>query len=353
MAAVDRVAFISHSSTDKQFGEEVCRFLEANDIACWIAPRDVMPGKNYGAAILEAIAECEIFILLLSSSSNKSGQVVREVERAASSNSIIIPVRIEDVHPSHDLEFYVSAAHWLDALTPPLEKHLQSLLRAIQSWQKGEQPARTEPDRIAIHHAAPAAPKTISRTPLIIAACAIAAAVVVGLFLYRMKPLATTTSRPAEAPAPAATGPPVSNTGWEITGSSQHDNHAAAMAFDGNANTSWVTDTDGIGQTLKVNFKAPVSLTSVSIVSGNAKDPEHYQANNRPWTMRLKWADGTTQVISLDDKMGAQHFALQHRAPTDSITFEILSIYPGSRNNWAAISEIAFNRDASDAATDR
>src|SRR3982074_533639 len=102
---MSRTVFISHSSDDKAIGEEVCRFLEKNGIGCWIAPRDVMPGKNYGAAILDAIDECRVFVLILSGHSNKSGQVVREVERAASTDSIIIPFRIESVAPSRDLEF--------------------------------------------------------------------------------------------------------------------------------------------------------------------------------------------------------------------------------------------------------
>jgi TIR domain len=76
-----RTVFISHSSKDKAIGDEVCRFLEAKGVSCWIAPRDVTPGKNYGAAIVEAINECAVFVLILSDDSNKSGQVVREVER--------------------------------------------------------------------------------------------------------------------------------------------------------------------------------------------------------------------------------------------------------------------------------
>jgi hypothetical protein len=131
-----RTVFISHSSEDKATGDQICRYLEKHGVLCWIAPRDVTPGKNYGTAIIDAIDECKVFVLLLSSRSNKSGQVVREVERAASNNSIIIPFRVEDVKPSRDLEFYVSSAHWLDASTKPLEKHFGELLNAIKDWQR-------------------------------------------------------------------------------------------------------------------------------------------------------------------------------------------------------------------------
>ena len=133
-----RTVFISHSSQDKKIADAVCNFLEKHGVLCWMAPRDITPGKNYGAAIIDAISECEFFVLILSSLSNDSQQVVREVERAASTQSVVIPLRVEAVQPSKDLQFYVSSSHWLDAVTPPLDQHLMELLRAIEGWQKDE-----------------------------------------------------------------------------------------------------------------------------------------------------------------------------------------------------------------------
>jgi hypothetical protein len=133
-----RTVFISHSSQDKKIADAVCNFLEKHGVLCWIAPRDVTPGKNYGAAIIDAISECDFFVLILSSLSNDSQQVVREVERAASTQAVVIPLRVEAVQPSKDLQFYVSSSHWLDAVTPPLDQHLMELLRAIEGWQKDE-----------------------------------------------------------------------------------------------------------------------------------------------------------------------------------------------------------------------
>lgn len=133
-----RTVFISHSSADRQIAEKVCAYLEQNGVPCWIAPRDVTPGKNYGAAIVDAIDECRVFVIILSSRSNKSRQVMREVERAASTDSVILPFRIEDVMPSRELAFYVSAAQWLDAAKYPVEEQFDELLTAIQDWQKAE-----------------------------------------------------------------------------------------------------------------------------------------------------------------------------------------------------------------------
>jgi TIR domain len=142
---VKRIVFISHASADKAIADRVCDYLEKHGVACWIAPRDVTPGKNYGAAIVDAIDECRVCVLLLSAQSNKSRQVVREIERAASSDSVILPFRIEDVQPSRDIAFYVSSAHWLDATKHPVEDQFDELLAAIQGWQKAESGADQSP----------------------------------------------------------------------------------------------------------------------------------------------------------------------------------------------------------------
>jgi hypothetical protein len=91
----------------------------------------VLPGIPYGEAIIEAIESSRMMVLVFSARANNSPQVMREVERAVSKGIPIIPLRIEQVPPSKSLEYFISASHWLDALTPPLEKHLQSLAQTV------------------------------------------------------------------------------------------------------------------------------------------------------------------------------------------------------------------------------
>src|ERR1700745_3765684 len=76
--------FISHSSKDKPVADAVCARLESRGIRCWIAPRDVEPGRPYGEAIINAIHNCRIMVLRLPSSANNSIHIAKEVERAVS-----------------------------------------------------------------------------------------------------------------------------------------------------------------------------------------------------------------------------------------------------------------------------
>ena len=123
--------FICHSAKDKRIADVACAALEQRRIPCWIAPRDILAGEEYGKSIIEALASCQIVLLIFSAHANDSPQVRREIERAVSKGKIIVPFRIEDVMPSDAMEFALSNTHWLDALTPPLERYLLELCDTI------------------------------------------------------------------------------------------------------------------------------------------------------------------------------------------------------------------------------
>lgn len=119
--------FISYSKKDKLVADAACVMLEARGIRCWIAPRDVLPGMDWGGSIINAITESRVMVLIFSSSANVSAQIKREVNQAIEKEVSVIPFRIEDVTPSGALEYYLDVTHWLDALTEPLEQHLEKL----------------------------------------------------------------------------------------------------------------------------------------------------------------------------------------------------------------------------------
>jgi hypothetical protein len=72
-------AFISYCSEDKKIADAVCGTLEANKIRCWIAPRDVGPGRTRSSAIVIAIRESAVMVVIFSKHSNASPQVLREI----------------------------------------------------------------------------------------------------------------------------------------------------------------------------------------------------------------------------------------------------------------------------------
>ena len=85
--------FISHASEDKPTADAVCARLEADGIRCWIAPRDILPGTEWGEAIVDAIEGGRVMVLVFSAQTNLSRQVIREVERSVSKRPTRSPLR--------------------------------------------------------------------------------------------------------------------------------------------------------------------------------------------------------------------------------------------------------------------
>jgi hypothetical protein len=96
--------FISHSVKDERVADAVVAKLEAESVTCWIVPRDVVPGADWGESIINAIESSRIMILIFSQSANASSQIEREVERAVNKGIYIIPFRVDDIEPTRSLE---------------------------------------------------------------------------------------------------------------------------------------------------------------------------------------------------------------------------------------------------------
>ena len=135
--------FISYSTKDKKWADAACAVMEKRRIRCWIAPRDILPGVEWGASIIGGIEACKVMVVIFSGNANASPQVRREVERAISKGLIVLPFRVEDVSPQGAMEFALSSTHWLDGFTPPLERHLEALAGSVETLIAGGGPSRS------------------------------------------------------------------------------------------------------------------------------------------------------------------------------------------------------------------
>jgi hypothetical protein len=123
--------FISYSSRDRSAARAICDALEAAGITCWIAPRDVSIGRQFPGALVEAIPQSRAFLLVFSSSANRSKHVVREVAHAINEDVSVAVVRIEDVLPAGDIEHYIGIIHWFDAFPGELAGYFDELTQKV------------------------------------------------------------------------------------------------------------------------------------------------------------------------------------------------------------------------------
>jgi hypothetical protein len=200
--------FISYSNRDKIIADAACATLESQKIRCWIAPRDIVPGTDYAESLIQNLSNSRVMVLVFSQESNKSKHVMREVERAVSKGIPIIPLRIEDISPTKAMEYYLSSPHWLDALTPPLEKHLEKLAQTVQTLlqtNNEESPTPTKQAKPVSVDQSPKDPHIMKRKRIYLIAVSLilVAIIVASAFLVPGSPLAMLSSNPSASPSPA------------------------------------------------------------------------------------------------------------------------------------------------------
>ena len=122
--------FVSYSSKDKVVTDALVSALENSGLRCWVAPRDIKPGADWGDSIIEAINRCKIVLLIFSGNSNQSKHVRDEIYYALSEEKIILPFRIENLDPTGAMRLHLSSLHWLDAYQPSWQAHIDRLINS-------------------------------------------------------------------------------------------------------------------------------------------------------------------------------------------------------------------------------
>ncbi len=107
--------FLSHREEDRKAAARLCAALEAQRISCWIAPRDIQPGHEWAAAIVDGLQHCRAFVLMLSGNCGNARQIGRELELADRLRLPIVTFRIEDVQPPAGLAYFIENVQWIDA----------------------------------------------------------------------------------------------------------------------------------------------------------------------------------------------------------------------------------------------
>jgi hypothetical protein len=132
LTRVGRDVFISYAEEDKTIAALACKRLEDVGVSCWMAPRDILPGRTWAASIIEAIESSRAMVLVLSQNSAASRQVAREVERADALRLPLVTIRVDATELSGDLEYFLSNTQWLDATQGRIEEQLAPLPRYVR-----------------------------------------------------------------------------------------------------------------------------------------------------------------------------------------------------------------------------
>jgi hypothetical protein len=169
----DSHIFICFSSKDEAVAREVVDFLETDGLKCWISLRDVLPGHNYQEAIVQAIEGAVGIVFLFSESSNKSGEIKKELSIGGGINKPVFPLRLAPILPSGALRYELATRQWID-LFPHRREALAKLASTVKAVIAGS--TAGEPDGMhdrpleSLREAKPASVERAaqgSRTPIV------------------------------------------------------------------------------------------------------------------------------------------------------------------------------------------
>ena len=93
-----REAFLSHSSLDQEFADELAEVLRAHGVPVWYSRTNIVGAQQWHDEIGAALGRCDWFIVLLSPASVQSMWVKRELIFALQQNQYqhrIVPVLLE------------------------------------------------------------------------------------------------------------------------------------------------------------------------------------------------------------------------------------------------------------------
>jgi len=117
---------------DGSGAHQIAEILEKSGISCWIAPRDIPNGAVWPPAIRDGIIGCTLFLLVFSSASDGSDNVLDEITLARNRHKRVLPVRICDVEPAKT-ELFLNTIQRFDAFERPLADYADSLVRSVQN----------------------------------------------------------------------------------------------------------------------------------------------------------------------------------------------------------------------------
>ena len=100
--------FISYSSQDRAKAVVFCDQLRAAGLSFWIDDSGISAAVQWSAEIVKAIEKCKVFIILLSHSALESHNVVKELTLASEKKKHIVPVDLEPVKLTHQVEYQLA-----------------------------------------------------------------------------------------------------------------------------------------------------------------------------------------------------------------------------------------------------
>lgn len=129
---VHRDVFLSYRSVDHDLAFAIVRHLESKGLKCWIAPRNIIPGRSFPTEIMAGLDNTSMLVLLFTAPENLSRHILSEVSRAFDLGRPIIVFKTCRALPDKTFSYFLGLAHWLDTTAGTPEQSFDELEKAVR-----------------------------------------------------------------------------------------------------------------------------------------------------------------------------------------------------------------------------
>ncbi len=306
--------FISYCRENAGDADRICQFLEQNSVSCWIAPRNIPGGMEWPEAIVEGIKGSRVMLVLLSSSTQRSKQIGRELTLASDNELTVITVRLDEVPAPDRLQYFTSNLQWIDLFGDRFNDGMTKLLATLR-YQLGRPQIPVAPKVRFSPSTQPVQAKKAGSKGKKIAIGAVLAFFVLGLIGYFADP----NNRQAYHPTAATMGAP-SNVAPEPATDGDTTRPAVEPKSTQSSAGNFGTATEGTwsGGYVCGGFQNQAQLTLVSEGDGVMRGVLQFNALPQPGSYNVKGS-----VNPADSSVFLKYVDWNYRPPGNWIPLDI------------------------------
>ena len=134
--------FISYSRRDLEAVDSIVEKIEATGMGVWIDREDIKPGKTWRVQIVEAIATCDAFVLMLSSNSAASDNVRREIDLAQDAGRAVFIMKLDPVKLPAEMLYQLVGLQHIELQQLGMNKGVHRLIDTLEdhltTWKPPE-----------------------------------------------------------------------------------------------------------------------------------------------------------------------------------------------------------------------
>ena len=124
--------FVSYSSQDRDRVIPVVEYLRSLGISVWVDEGNIHAADLWSEQIVQAIAECQVMVVMLSGNSTDSHNVVKEAMLASEQKKALLPVYLESAEIPARLQYQLAGIQHLELYGQGEEQVLSDLVTGLK-----------------------------------------------------------------------------------------------------------------------------------------------------------------------------------------------------------------------------